>query len=132
MSQENVDAVRAIYEEWARGNFRAGVELYDARVLYVPLRDILEAGHYVGPEGVRQYMSGQLQAWETLTITAEEFVVAGDSVVATARWRGVGRESGAPVEWEGFHVWSFRGRNVIRLELFGNHAEALEAVGLAE
>ena len=29
MSRENVDALRAVYEEYSRGNFRAGVDLYD-------------------------------------------------------------------------------------------------------
>jgi hypothetical protein len=35
MSGENIAAVRAVYEEWAKGNFRAGVELFDRQILVV-------------------------------------------------------------------------------------------------
>jgi hypothetical protein len=35
MSQENVDALRAVYDEWGNGNFRAGVDLYDPEVVFV-------------------------------------------------------------------------------------------------
>jgi ketosteroid isomerase-like protein len=53
-------------------------------------------------------------------------------VVAAVRQRGVGSGSGAATEFRYFHVWSFRGAKVIRLENFRERAEALEAAGLPE
>ena len=53
MSQKNVDAVRSIYKEWEKNNFRAGVDLYDPLVLFIPFPDFPAAGHYLGREGVR-------------------------------------------------------------------------------
>ncbi len=46
--------------------------------------------------------------------------------------RGVGSGSGAPTEFRYFHVWSFRGRKVIRLESVRERSEAFEVVGLGE
>jgi ketosteroid isomerase-like protein len=132
MSQENVDAVRAVYDEWAKGNFRAGVDLYDALVLFIPLEDFPAAGHYLGREGVREFMRGFLAAWTKLTMTAEDLFAVGDSVVVTTRWRGVGKESGAVTEKRVFDVWTFRGGAVTRVEFFPGRAEAFEAVGLSE
>lgn len=133
MSQENVDALRSVYEEWSKGNFKAGADLYDRHVIYIPRAEMPDTEvSYLGTEGIAEYMRGQLGAWTKLTITAEELIEAGDSVVVGARWRGEGHESGALGESLGFHVWTFRGRAVIRLELFGYRAEALEAVGLSE
>ena len=132
MSQENVDAVRAVYEEWANGNFRAGVALYDPLVLFIPLADFPAAGHYLGREGVRQFMRGFLAAWTKLTMTGEDFMQSGDSVVVTTRWRGVGKESGVPTDKRVFDVWTFRGHAVTRVEFFSHRAKALEAVGLSE
>ena len=48
MSQENLEAVRAVYEQWGRGNLGAGTDLYDRLVLYVPLADFPAAAYYVG------------------------------------------------------------------------------------
>ena len=67
-----------------------------------------------------------------LTIEAEEIMDAWDSVVVAVLQRGVGGGSGAATEFRYFHLWSFRGPKVIRLENFRHRAEALEAAGLRE
>ena len=131
MSQENVEAVRAVYEEWAKGNFRAGTDLYDPLVLFIPIPEFPAAEHYLGKEGVRDFMLHFLGAWTSLTIEAEELTKVGDSVVVTARWRGIGKGSGAHTEKQAFDVWTFRGRKATRVEFFQTQAEALDAVGLS-
>jgi ketosteroid isomerase-like protein len=133
MSRENVEVLRAVYEEWGKGNFRAGGDLWDRRVLFLPAPELPDAGEYLGPEGITEFMGKFLQSWTDYTIAAEEVIEAGDSVVVAVRQRAVGRESGlaADVPRE-FHVWTFRGRAVIRFEAFRDRAEALEAVGLRE
>jgi len=91
-----------------------------------------DAGTYLGLERLGEYTRGFLEPWTRLTIEAEEITDAGDSVVAAVVQRGVGDGSGAPTEFRYFHVWSFRGGKVIRLECVRQRAEALEAVGLRE
>jgi len=132
MSQENVDALRAIYEEWGRGNFRTGVDLYDPLCVFIPFVEFPAADYYLGPQGVRKFMLEFLGAWTELTIAAEEFIEASNSVVVAAHWTGAGRESGAPTENRVFDTWTFRGRTAIRFEGFTSRAEALAAVGLSE
>jgi hypothetical protein len=104
MSQENVEAVRAVYEEWAQGNFRAGTDLYDPLVLFIPIPEFPAAEHYLGKDGVRDFMLTFLGAWTSLTIEAEK---------------------------QAFDVWTFRGRKATRVEFFQTQADALEAVGLS-
>ena len=134
MSQTNVETLRAVYEEWANGNFRASEDLWDQRALYIPARtpDTPDTGYYLGPEAIREFMREWLKAWTRLTIAAEEFVEAESHVVVRARQQGSGRESGVAVDMLHFHVWTFRGRKVTRFEVFQTRAEALEAVGLSE
>jgi ketosteroid isomerase-like protein len=132
MSQENLDAVRAVYEEWAKGNLRAGVDLFDPDVLLIPLPEMPNAGRYLGTENMRNLMRGWMEAWRYLTYTAEDLIEADNSVVAAVRQRGVGQESGTPIDFLYFSVWTFRGRAVIRMEDFSDRAQALEAVGLSE
>ena len=133
MSQENVDALRAVYDEWGKGSFGAGGNLWDPRVVFIPVADLPESGEYHGPEGINEFMRGFLDAWTEVTIAAEEFIEADGSVVVTTRMHGVGRGSGIAGEARTeTHVWTFRGRAVIRFEAFVDRAAALEAVGLAE
>ena len=132
MSQENVEAVRAIYERFSEGNFRASVDLLDRHVLYLMMPDAPEAEDYVGVEAVAMATRRLFETWADLTMDAEELIAAGDTVLVSVRQRGVARISGVPTEAHYFTLWSFRGRKVIRIENFPERAQALEAVGLSE
>jgi ketosteroid isomerase-like protein len=132
VSPKNIAAVRAVYKEWGKGNFRAGVDLLDPHVLFILRPEFIDAGTFFGVEGVGDYMRGFLAAWTNLTIAAGEFIEAGDTVVVAVHQRGVGLESDIRVEMQYFQVWTFRGRTVVRLENIWDRAQALEAVGLPE
>jgi ketosteroid isomerase-like protein len=132
MSHENVEAIRAVYERFGKGDFEASLDLVDPLVLFVLGPEFPESGTYLGLERLAEYTRGFLEPWSRITIEAEEITDAGDSVVAAVRQRGVGDESGAATEFRYFQVWSFRGRKVIRLENFRQRSAALEAAGLSE
>ena len=131
MSEENGEAIRAVYERWSEGDFR-DVGLFDPLVLFVMRPGFPDAGAYLGRESLAGYMRGFLEPWARLTIEAEDIVEAGDSVAAAVCQRGVGGGSGAATEFRYFQVWSFRGGKVIRLENFRERGEAREAAGLGE
>jgi ketosteroid isomerase-like protein len=135
MSQENVEIVRAVYERFRDGDFRASAELLDPYVVLVlgagfgP--DSPSATHF-GAEAVSAYTRALLETWEDFTMEASEIVAAGDSVLAEVCQRGIGRTSGAPTEMHYFTLWSFRGATVIRIQSFRERSAALEAAGLRE
>ena len=79
MSRENVEVVRRIYERWADGDFRAGVELYDPNILLVLRPEFPEAGVYRGLDEIGSYMRKDfLKDFDNAAITGEEFLDAGD------------------------------------------------------
>lgn len=132
MSRENVETVRAVYERFSKGDFRAGLDVVDPLVLFVLRPGFPESGTYLGIARLVEYTRSFLEPWSHITVEAQDITDSGDSVVATVRQRGVGRESDAATEFRYFQVWSFRGHKVIRLENFRERAEALEAAGLGE
>lgn len=73
-----------------------------------------------------------LEASTEVTIEADDLEEAGDSVVAAVIQSGAGQESGANTEFGYFHVWSFRGGKVIRLENFREGSVARQAAGLLQ
>ena len=131
MPQESIETVRAVYERWSEGDFRASADLFDPHVVLVVRPGFPDAGTYLGPEAIAAFTrASMLETWTHLTIEAEELVAAGDSVLVGVRQRGVGSASGVPTEMRYFTLWSFRGGKVIRIESFRERAEALEAAGL--
>jgi ketosteroid isomerase-like protein len=132
MSHETVEIVRAVYERWREGDFRVSVDLFDPHAVLVIGPGFLDEGTYLGIAAIAAYMRELLEPWTHLTVEAEEIVPAGDSVLVLVRMRGLGSTSGIAMEERYFMLWSFRGRNVIRIESIRERAEALEAAGLSE
>jgi len=133
MSQENVEIVRRIYAHWGRGDFRAGVELYDPNILLILRPEFPEAGVYRGLDEIRSYMRKDfLKDFDSAAIIGEEFLDAGDSVVVRVDQQAIGPGSRAPVGMRYYQLWTFRGPSVIRIESVKERGDALEAVGLSE
>ena len=124
-----MEIVRRVYEGWARGDFRAGTELFDPWVVLVLRPEFPDTGASLGLEGIRGYMRGFLEGWDHAVIEGEEFIAAGDSVVVRVHQQASGQQSGVPVDMRYFQVWTLRGGAVIRLESVKEREQALEAVG---
>jgi ketosteroid isomerase-like protein len=73
MSQENVEALRAVYGDWERGDFSSSLALFDENATLAIDSGIPDGGVYMGPDGVLKYMSRFLAPWESLTIAGESF-----------------------------------------------------------
>jgi uncharacterized protein len=132
MSEETVEIVRSVYDEWAKGRLDAGLDLYDEDIVFVGVPGNPDGRRFVGLEEVTAWMRRWLQAWTDFTMAAEELIDAGDTVFVSARQRGTGKESGIESEGTVFMLWTLRGGRVIRLEQFERREDALEAAGLSE
>jgi hypothetical protein len=67
---DRVAAIREVYGEWERGNYGAGLELYEPGMTLEVHSSIPEAGIYDGLEGLQRYMRGFLATWEEYVIRA--------------------------------------------------------------
>ena len=130
MSQENVEAVRRIYErvtasmEWPEELFDADFES-DMRELGLVGALPLDATQ----EALREYF----ETFEDFHVEMEELINAdGEHVVNTIRDGGRIRGSGAEVSNRYFHVWTFGADKVVRLSVHTMRKRALEAAELSE
>jgi ketosteroid isomerase-like protein len=137
MSQENVEIVRAMLEavgpetdtdDWLN-------EFCDPEIEWHDVPTYPSAGIHTGRDAVRRHALEFEDAWADWGIEIEDIRDAGDRVVARIRYRGVGKQSGAPITG-GIRnpatgaVVELRGGRILRVVQFVTHAEALEAVGL--
>ena len=131
MSQENVEIVSAAIDAHNRGDFDAVFKDADPDFEFDQTRAI---GFYQGVFSLEEFKSLQtawIDAWESVTIGADELIDAGEEVVMPFTNVARGRD-GIEVEARGFWVWTVREGLIVRLCLYQERQEALEAAGLRE
>ena len=135
MSQENVEAVRALIDAWNSGDRdfeRLGAYFAPAVSLESPLSSV-SGEPYRGNAGLEQWardLDEQFEKWE---IVSDDLREVGDQVLAVGTVTAVGRASAAALQFPAATVFTFASdHRVARIRIYLRVNEALQAVGLAE
>src|SRR5919109_4138207 len=128
MSQENVEVVRNFTEAYLWADHLGAVSYLAPDVVY-------EVGQELParrPDELLAMWKRWEAEWERIELIPEEYIDAGEQVVAVVRYSGRGRGSGIELEDRLFEVYTLRDGKVARKRDFKTRAEALEAAGLRE
>ena len=139
MSEENVEIVRAINAAFEAGlnrdDFEAvwdtGLVAADSELLPAP--EIEGPVVYRGRDGFVDFMGRWTEDFEEFRVRLERVIEApGDRVVALAHQSAVGKGSGVPVDLHYGAIFELEDGVLVRLRLFLDPVQALEAAGLSE
>jgi ketosteroid isomerase-like protein len=107
-------------------------ERFDPEFVLKPAGVFPESEEVQGHDAAVRFMVAQSEAFEALWFEPLEFIDAADRVVVTVRVCGYARHSGIKLEFLRGHVFSYRGGQVLRMDMYADRREALTAVGLEE
>jgi ketosteroid isomerase-like protein len=119
MSDSQVEALRAVYVELARGNFAAMLPLLDPDVEWLWTSDQMGLTGdelYRGVEDVSRAMARWLRTWDSFAVDAEEFIESDDRIVVLVHMRARPRGSSADVESRQADIYTFRDGKIVRIE----------------
>lgn len=130
MSEENVEIVRRAWETWERGDLTGWLELVSDDL--VTRRVGLDNATYHGPEGFLEQASEWGEGFADWSVAAEEFIDTGNQVVVRNHQTARGDASGVPIAMDFWFVYTVSQGKIVRVDMFVNEREALEAAGLSE
>jgi ketosteroid isomerase-like protein len=127
---EEEKRVRAFYDATIPGHREALRGLQAPHVVYdLPAGMPVGCGHFEGLEDVTdRFLASFYHAFDVHFI-AEEFIAAGESVVAVGRIEGKTRSGSVPVDVPFAHVWTVSGGYLRRLRAFTDTALLARALG---
>ena len=106
---ENEKRVRAFYDATAPGHRERLRSLQVPNVVYdLPDGMPVGAGHFEGFQDITERFLANFYGALDVRFVPEEFIAAGDQVVAMGRIKGTTRKSGVPVDVPFVHVWTVR------------------------
>jgi ketosteroid isomerase-like protein len=142
MSRENVELVRAALGASSKFDMLAlftgdeplpsldlSVLADDVEVLYVPA---LDPQSVKGLDGLVETWREWLSAWSRYDAEVEEYIDAGDDVVALVRLRGETRHDGVTIEQPAAVVYTIEAGKVVRLAFHLDRRTALEEARQAD
>lgn len=118
---------------WNSGDLDALVATFSDDARLEPAPGFIEGGQLVGHDGIRHFFERLHEAWQPGdTVTLGDLHEAGEKVMFSFRWRAIGDASGIETSSEWIAVDTFRDGVVVRMQIFADRDEALEAAGLEE
>jgi ketosteroid isomerase-like protein len=135
MSEENVEFVRALYGEMGGSGWDAVIA---NRELIAPNVELDFSDIYPDAPMIRGFEQalqvGESGPWgRSARVEAERILDVDDErVLVLVHVTATGQESGVDVEMRDAHEITIRGGVVVRLKVYADRDEALEAVGLRE
>jgi uncharacterized protein len=134
MSQESVEVLRRAYAAFNREDLGTVLEIFDSDIEW-NASDVFfdQPRTYHGRRAWQEeFLRDLMEVFDGYRAEPEEFIDAGEQVVAVVRVGGPGRRSGAEAMARVGHVVTLRDGRITRFTEFKEPGDALEAAGLKE
>jgi ketosteroid isomerase-like protein len=128
MSQQDVEALRAFWDQWTREGWTSGawqrgevdLSLLDPDVSYEDMNLPDHIGEiYHGHEGVVRAAERWTEPFEQMVVELEQIIDAGDHLFSFHRWRAKARHTGIEINEPLAYRWSFRDGKVVHFRSLG-------------
>jgi ketosteroid isomerase-like protein len=128
----NVEVARSAMDAMKRGDADAMDGLAHADYEFQTTSALPNAGVYAGLDSVMSFSREFDETWETFSLEEQEVRERGDTVVILGRASAKGKSSGVALETSVGYVHTLRDGKLARTQVFFDHADAIEAAGVAQ
>ena len=128
----NVDTLKQGYEAFGRGDLDGAAESFsdDIRWENPEAPQFPNNGVTAGKDSVKQLFASLAEYWESFSISPDEFIDGGDTVVVLSHSESKGKETGKDVKLPWVHVWRFDGDGkATEVQALTDTAMAADALG---
>jgi ketosteroid isomerase-like protein len=109
MSNSNLAVLREGYQNFAKGNIPAVLEVFEPDIEWTEAEGFPYGGTYKGPNDVMENVFMKLGTeWDGFSVAPDEFIDAGDKIVVLGKYSGTYKETGRSFEADFAHVWTLK------------------------
>jgi hypothetical protein len=129
----NTDTLKQGYEAFARGDLDGATEYFadDVRWENPEAPQLPNSGVTEGRDAVKQLFAELGNYWESFSISPDEFIESGETVVVLSHSEAKGKETGKEVKLPWVHIWRVSDGRVSEVQALTDTALAAGALGNA-
>ena len=125
----NLSTLKGVYDAFGQGDVPAVLAAMHPDIDWREPQSLPYADQK-GPAAVAQNIFMRVvQDVAGFTVTPEQFVDGGDTIVTLGRYRGTGAKTGVPLDTPFVHVWKFRDGKLTFFETFTDTKQWLDVLG---
>jgi ketosteroid isomerase-like protein len=131
MSQANVDLISSLYAAFARGDASTVLAGMDPAIVWNEAEGhpYADRNPYTGPAAVAEGLFFRLATeWDAFQVHPATFLDAGDTAVVLGRYTGTYKATGASIDAQFAHVWTFRDAKVTAFQQSTDTAQFVRAM----
>jgi len=130
MSQENVNAIKQMYEAAGRGEMERALSAIDENLVVYEQESLPYGGRYEGHDGFQKLFQNLSAHWDDFKFAPQEFMDAGETVVAIVQLTGNAKQTGSPLDMTMYELWRMRGGKAVECRsIVWDTAKMLEILG---
>ena len=125
----NTDLIRSLYDAFGRGDVPTVVAAMHPQIEWTDAEGFPTGGTYVGPDAVLSGVFGPIMTdWDGFSVTPNEFIDAGDTVVSLGQYAGTYKGTGKAMSADFAHVWTLRDGKAVRFRQYADSHLVQEAM----
>jgi len=132
VSEAVIETLRAGYAAFNRGDWDALFEIGPRDFELETTDRVTNPGTYRGRENARRFLEDLFEPFEEVVAEPEQFLENGDFILVLVRVRSRPSGSSGVVDNRIAHLWTVQDGALVRMQIFAERSEALEAAGIAE
>ena len=134
MSQENVEVAKRVIDAFNRRDYEKALHGFHADAVWHNTAEFPGQRICVGPEAIIEFWETLMESFEESgsRMDVERAVAGEDTVVLGVHSVGEGKASGVPLDFHWGAAFRMCDGKISRVDVHGDWAKALEAVGLHE
>jgi ketosteroid isomerase-like protein len=132
LAAENIDTMRRAYDAFNRGDIDTVMDILEPNVEWhePEVEGIPFAGTHRGSQQVAENVfQPALEHYENFQVVPEEFLDAGERVVALGRFKGSAKATGRTLDAPFAHVWALRNGKAVSFRNYTDTAQFLQTLG---
>ncbi|KAB8331580.1 nuclear transport factor 2 family protein [Scytonema tolypothrichoides VB-61278] len=125
----NLEIIQQLYQVFSEGDTETILKLFDPQIEWIQNEGFPGGGRYLGSHAVVNNVFAKFRLeWETWQAVVNEWLDAGDTIIALGEYRGVYRSTGKSTTAAFAHVYKLRDGRVVRYHQYTDTLKVAEAM----